>query len=662
MSNFCILDFETVSACDLKRTGARVYAQHPTTEVLCAAYQFEGDQIPRLWLPGHAPFSLGDATLLIAHNAAFEIAIWEEIMEEDYGWPTLPRDWHDTMAACLMRALPAKLEQALAVLRLPMQKDAIGSTLVRKLNHDMRKKGTYDRSPETLQRVGEYCMTDVVAEFNLHRCLGMLPEGERRVWLHDRTVNERGVHIDLPLVRAMQEIVAKASAPLVKEFAKLTDGLSVNQRDKLLDWLRPHGVDLRDLTKKSVAAVLGDDDDEPEEIDAAPSPRVDLRRMDEKAHRALEIRRVLGSAAIKKLNILSECIAADGRAHGVQQYHGACSGRWAGRLFQPHNFPTKTLELDGHAADPETVVDVLRSGDPELVQAVLGEPINAVASSLRHTIMASPGHDLAAGDFMGIEARIVLHMSGQTDKAAMMAAGQDVYCDMASLIFGYPVIKGIHKFERDIGKHAVLGLGYGLGEQQFALKYAPDRPIDFSRHVVKTYRKDWAPCVPKMWYAMHDAAALTVHTKRPHEAYGIVFGLEDGWLYERLPSGRKLWFYNPQPFKRSVPWDENELRPGFSYQAQKKGQWQTVYAHGGLIVGITVQAIDRDLLVWGMSNCEKAGVPVILNVHDECITEPRSGTLTEKMLANILGDVPKWCQQIGIPVGVDAWVGRRYRK
>ena len=36
------VDFETRSRCDLKKCGGRIYAEHPSTEVLCAVLSLNG--------------------------------------------------------------------------------------------------------------------------------------------------------------------------------------------------------------------------------------------------------------------------------------------------------------------------------------------------------------------------------------------------------------------------------------------------------------------------------------------------------------------------------------------------------------------------------------------------------------------------------------------
>ncbi len=139
------LDFETASNVDLRKVGAWAYAEHPTTEVLCAAWIFHELGSSYVWVPGVNDELLGGlrqeaahTTIFEAHNASFEQAIWHYIMVPRYGMPPIPIGrWDCTMACCLYRALPASLDAAAKVLGLSEQKDMEGSKLTLSLSKPM---------------------------------------------------------------------------------------------------------------------------------------------------------------------------------------------------------------------------------------------------------------------------------------------------------------------------------------------------------------------------------------------------------------------------------------------------------------------------------------------------------------------------------------------
>ena len=663
------LDFETASAVDLKKAGAWRYAEDPTTEILCAAFAFGDDPEEGryyIWKPRQhrmiteagsylAQAATDPDVTFIAHNTSFEKAIWRNIMVPEYGFPDIPNSrWHDTMAMAAMRVLPQELEHCVQVLGLGEQKDTDGSRLTRSLSKP-RKDGSYDRSPATLTRVEEYCAQDIRTEVALHKRLGWLPPGERSVWLLDQRINERGVRLDLEFIRAAQKIVDEASAPLLQEFKRLT-GVNVTQGEKFKSWLGAQGITVGSLDKEHVAALLGGDidDEDLETLEVAPD-----YELSDPVRRALSIRQLIGSASVKKLARMETCVCADGRARGLLQYHGAGPGRWAGRLLQPQNFPRGTLKEDGEATPVDTVVDTILTGDHEYVDLILGPPVEAVVSALRHAIISDEDRRLVVGDFATIELRVNLALAGQQDKIDLLAAGLDPYVDMASQIYKRPIDKKKDPAERQTGKNSVLGLGFQMGAPKFRLRYAKDQPIEFCNNVVRVFRKEWAPLVPSNWYDLDAAAIDAVHRKRPCEAHGVLYQLEDGWLTARLPSGRKLWYFNPRPIRKAMPWDETDIRLAFTYQAMKKGQWATIDAFGGLLTENVVQALARDLMVAAMFKCEKNGLPVVLTVHDEIVTEPLVADADPKALEQIMQDRPDWAIAMNIPVKAECWAGEQ---
>ena len=185
------IDFETRSACDIKKHGAWVYSEHPTTEVLCLSLKWEGQQ-PFLRIPENGTdvgLSLHHADVIEAHNASFEYAIWLNVCMKKYGWPALPVEKLRCSAAkAAMHSLPRSLDGACRALGLPIQKDMEGYRLMlrmcrprnaRKGEPEINPKdphGLYwNEDPADLERLYKYCMQDVIAEEALSNALADLP-------------------------------------------------------------------------------------------------------------------------------------------------------------------------------------------------------------------------------------------------------------------------------------------------------------------------------------------------------------------------------------------------------------------------------------------------------------------------------------------------------
>jgi DNA polymerase len=659
-----VLDFETCSGIDLKIAGSSAYAQHPTTEVLCLSFEWSGTIAT--WTPGDASLAgtelwrlaVDSEVTFVAHGAGFEKDIWRYIMVPQFGFPDIPNSrWADTMSVCAMKQIPQQLEVGARVLGLNIEKDMEGSRLTVGLSRFNKKTGMLpERTPEIMERVYRYCETDVRTQRSMLNRIGHLTEGERKVWLLDQRINERGVRIDLDYVSACRGIVDKASKPLAAEFTSLT-GLKVSQAVKIADWVRGQGVVIPNLTKETLAVLLGDDDEE-DQYDYGETGQ----DIPGDVHRALSIRRLIGSASIKKLSRMEQCVGGDGRVRRLLQYHGAGPGRWAGRLLQPQNFPRGTLEIDDKAPPPEIVVDAIMSRDPEYVAAVIGPPVETVVSGLRHALIPDLGRKYLSGDFAQIEARIVLALAGEQGKLDIMRAGGSLYLDMGGLIYSRPLDKKKDPEEYQTAKNTVLGLGFQMGWRKFKARYAKDKPDEFAQRIVKLYREVWAPGVPDVWGGLEEAAVRTVWDKTPHEAYGVLYALEDGWLTARLMNGRKIWYRDPQPVRKVMPWDDTDVRPAWTYRALKMGQVKTIDAFGGLLTENVVQGLARDLLVTAMFKLEKENFPIVLTVHDEALAEPMEKDVDEQAFAQVMTDLPSWARELQVPVAVETWSGGRYRK
>ncbi len=361
------LDFETASGCDLKKAGSYVYAENPTTEItaLCFisdfGYGWEVD-VTKL-RPEDNPdlhgFALDPEVMFVAHNALFERNIWKRIMVERFGWPDIPIErWHDTMAVCLMKGLPAKLDVVTRVLGFG-GKDMEGNKIALGLSKFRKKTGMLEWTPELLKRTSAYCMDDVHKEVMVLRRTHNFYGGERKVWEMDQRINDRGIRLDDKYIHACMGVIERAMPPLLSRFHELT-GLKPTQGEKFKGWLGANGLKIDSLNKETVSRIMGEDVDDDPDNDQISMPLT----LPPLCREALYIRGLAASASVKKLPAMLACQGSDGRARGLVQYHGAGPGRWAGRILQPHNFPRAGVDVgDNETASPDELVAAIMEGD-----------------------------------------------------------------------------------------------------------------------------------------------------------------------------------------------------------------------------------------------------------------------------------------------------------
>jgi DNA polymerase len=139
MGDVLHLDFETRSASDLFAEGLHLYAEHPTTEVLCAAWAFNDGEVSLWHRDGGDSLDpvfrhVADGGLVYAHNAAFEYEIWRNVSLSPYGQPEMrPDQLRCTAAIARFNGLPGDLKRAAWAVGMPEQKDDRGRFLINKL-------------------------------------------------------------------------------------------------------------------------------------------------------------------------------------------------------------------------------------------------------------------------------------------------------------------------------------------------------------------------------------------------------------------------------------------------------------------------------------------------------------------------------------------------
>jgi len=689
-----IVDFETFSELDVRDVGAWAYAEHPSTEILCMSHGYPGKP-KQIWHPGEEfPQYLIDHVEaghpIEAHNVAFERAVWYFILHMQMFIP-MPIRWLDTMAVCAYRSVPLGLDQVGTVLDLDIKKDKEGKKLLQKLSKPRKptKKNpsTRNRDPELLARLDRYCILDGEAEDSLGETLGDLPVDEFSVWVMDQRINHRGVLVDMDAVHAAIKIVDTISDRLNSELRKITRDpeISGTKVAKLLAWLRKNGLEsIGDLQAGTVDNYL--------EQNAEVKKRTGDNWLPDGVVRALEIRQLLSRASASKLIRFRDCVNTDGAIRGLLQYHGAGTGRWSGRLVQPQNFPRgnlnlpKSLKLSGNQK-MEYLIECIKLGDPDILELHFGDPMEAIASALRGMFVARSGKQFYVADFAAIEARVVMWLAGQLDALDAFykydkGIGPDIYCVTAGDIYKRPIDKDKDPDERQLGKITVLGCGYQMSgarlQEQARDSYKTEVSLDMANLMVETFRTKYDQ-VPLLWKNLENAAIKAVRYKRYAETVssnGVKVGFEyikdaaGPWLTMILPSGRKLWYFNPGLEEKEISYRDKETgemktftKLSLHYEGRnnkKGGAWSRVYTYGGMLTENAVQAIARDLMVAAMYRVEEAGYRIVLSVHDELVSEAEPTRDVKEYEKLVAGPNPEWAK--GCPVAAEAWTGPRYRK
>lgn len=631
------VDFETRSAVDLRKTGVYKYAADPSTDIWCMAYKAPWSDDVLVWQPGdEVDAYLEDwiraGGLLSAWNANFERTIWNNIMVGRYQWPdTRINQWRCTMAQASAMGLPRALGQAAAVLGVEEQKDKAGAALMlrmarpRKVNAD----GSYTwwDTKDKLDTLVAYCRQDVRTELSVAEVLNAMPDSERRLYQLDQRINDRGVKVDRDLIERVSKLANSASENIDAEIKRLTNGqvkAATNAMD-LTAWLRGYELNVTSVDKQTVTRMLSIDGLHPI------------------IKQVLKLRQDGAKSSTAKYDAMVHAANADDRMRGLLMYHGAATGRWSGRLVQPQNFPRPLKKND----ELETIIAKLKA-DEDVSEHGAGTII--ASDLLRSMLIAEDGHRLMFADYSAIEARVLAWVAGQNDLVETFRKGGDVYKEMASAIYN-KAVDAISDNERQVGKMAILGCGYGMGGKRFAEQCRTmgiEVDEDEAKRIVAVYREK-NNRIAQYWRDVEQDFVDMV------KEAGRVRSVE-----LPLPSGRSLTYHNPRIIQRETPWGAMRDTAQVDTLNSVTRQWVSQIIWGGLLTENVVQATARDLMATAMMALEVKGYNVILSVHDEIISEvpDNFGSLDE--MIDIMTRVPAWAK--GCPINAEGKEGKRYRK
>lgn len=663
------IDFESFSACDLPAAGLHNYAVHPTTGVHCMAFAFDDEPVS-IWIAGEFCYDLTRVFqhvraggLVYAHNAPFELNIWNEICVPRFGWQPLDyKQVRCTMAMCYAMGMPGALENAAPALGVEQRKDAFGKRVMMQLAKP-REDGSFITptvAPEKFEQLYSYCKTDVEVERALHHRLMELPDDEQLIWQIDYEINQRGVAVDLPSIDKAIALVEAETRRLNAAMLAATGGAiaSCSEVALLGKWIRLQGVDIKGVAKSDVLDALGGD-------------------LPDNVRAVLHLRKEAAKSSTAKLIAMKNRASPDGRVRGTKQYHGAATGRWAGRGMQTDNFPRPRKGMEA-----AQISDVLTHLDQrDYIDMMYGPVLDAMADTLRSMIVASEGCDLIAQDFSAIEARVLAWLAGEQKVLDIFQTHGKIYEHAASGIF-HVAMSDVTYAQRQVGKVAILALGYGGGVgafQTMAKGYNVKVP-DAEADEIKTAWRNVHPKIVRYWYALEDAAIAALREGGVHKAGAlgrqVAFKKSGSFLWCQLPSGRVLCYPYPEIRQIETPWGAPKEALTYmteldSTAAKKraplkddcaKGRWQRISTYGGSLAENVTQAVAADLLRHSIITISDAGYPIVMHVHDEIVVEIESvcddSSLTT--IEHLMSQTPPWAA--GLPVSAEGWRAKRYRK
>lgn len=640
------IDLETYSDADISKTGGYRYCESAEFEILLFGYSMDGAPVQLVDLangeriPNEVLNALTDPAITKwAFNASFERICLSHWLGMPSGTYLDPKQWRCSMIWSAYLGLPLSLAGVGAVLNLDKQKLDTGKDLIRYFCKPCRptiKNGERTRNlprhdPGKWEQFKSYNIRDVETEMEIQRKLSRFPVPES-VWdeYHlDQEINDRGIRLDMQLVRNAIAVDGRSRDDLTAQMQALTALDNPNSVAQMKSWLNDHGMEIGSLGKKEVAAMLKD----------APH---DLRE-------ALLLRQQLAKSSVRKYQAMQNCVCADGRVHGMFMFYGANrTGRFAGRLVQLQNLP------QNHMPDLEQARALVRAGNYETLQMLYDSVPDVLSELIRTAFIPYEGGKFIVADFSAIEARVIAWMAGEQWRLDVFKNGGDIYCASASQMFGVPVEKhGINGHLRQKGKIAELALGYGGSVG--ALKAMGALEMEIPEEELKPLVDAWHdanPNIAKLWWDVDSAVKEAVNLRTSSETHGIQFVYESGFLFICLPSGRRLAYVKPRIGENRFGGESVTYEGGGGTK-----KWERLESYGPKFVENIVQAISRDILCCAMKTLRCCNI--VAHVHDEIIIEADPKVSVEAICEQ-MGRTPSWAD--GLILRADGYETPFYKK
>ena len=649
------IDIETYSSADLSKCGVYKYSESSDFDILLFGYSIDGGEVQVIdlasgeTLPEEILNALTDDSVVKwAFNAQFErvcLSRWLKRMgiTPDKDRPESqflnPSAWRCSMIWSAYMGLPLSLEGAGIVTGLEKQKLKEGKELIRyfsmpckpsKVNAG-RERNLPSDAPNKWAQYKAYNVRDVETELELQAKLHKfpVPESEWQNYILDQVINDRGIRLDMELVREAIRFDERAKQELTYLMQQMTELDNPNSVAQMKEWLSLQGMETDTLAKAAVKELLK----------TAPEP----------LGRVLELRQSLAKSSVKKYTAMRNVVCSDGRVRGLLQFYGANrTGRWAGRLVQVQNLPKNYLP------DLEQARQLVKLGQYEMLEALYDTVPEVLSELIRTAFIPKAGHKFIVADFSAIEARVIAWLAGETWRNEVFATHGRIYEASASQMFNVPLDE-ITKSSplRQKGKIAELALGYGGSVGALKAMGALDMGVleNELQPLVNVWRAA-NPNIVRFWWDVDQAAKTAVQERTITNTNGIQFECRSGMLFVKLPSGRQLSYVKPKIGQNRFG---NDAVTYEGIGATKK--WERIETYGPKLVENIVQAVSRDLLCHAFQrfqHCE-----IIMHCHDELVIEA-DAHISMEALCEQMSQVPPWAE--GLLLRADGFVCPFYKK
>lgn len=517
----CYADFETYWSVDhsLTKMNPIDYVMHPDTEVISLAAKFDDGETHCVFGEDKIANLLSridwSDVMLVGHNmSGFDAMIFA------WRFGVKPKLWGCTLAMSrplFQTTVGGSLKKVSAELGVGAKGDLEAT--------NTKGKHLKDFAPEEVAAMEEYNKLDVELCAGIFKALA--PRTTRQeIQLIDATIRmlvDPEFDLDVDLLERTLADEQQNKKLMLLDLASLTGAYVPGMED----------ADVADAVKKVLAsapkfaALLRDLGVEPPVKPSPTDPEKNIYALAKTDEAFLQLQNhadpVVAAAARARLGVkstllesrIAQFLAAGASLNNKMpiflNYYAATTGRWGGAgSMNQQNMPRVPRDKDGN---------------------IVHKPTNALRLSLR----APKGKKVVVVDLSGIELR-VNHFLWRADSSTELFIEDpekaDLYKDFASKLYNVPVAE-VTKTQRQIGKIAHLGLGFGAGAKTFVTIAKTMGGVDVSEDeaakVVRQWRNEYR-AIKDGWKRCGEAIAHIYNKDYgvPIDPWGFCVTAQDG--------------------------------------------------------------------------------------------------------------------------------------
>lgn len=665
-----VIDFETMNReVDLRKVGAFTYIHHDAFYPLCVSWSEESeDEVHHIDLLRHKheiakiikeKILRGrnfHEIMFAAWNIGFDQIVFEKFIQGSY-------QWIDIQAVAAYFNLPLDLDTCAGIL-LSQRKMEGGNVLVKELN-----RGSRDPDSETTEDLLNYCDQDVLLEKRLLEILpwDLLPAWEQKTFYATEKINLDGIQVDTNLAESLIKAVDWLKDQMLNEcrnlYSKRFVRLDFSSARRFLYHLETLGFHAPNSQWPVLQELM-----RTHPLGSAIAP-------------FLETKRIIGSTFPAKFNAIINMSQIDGRVHGLFRYHATHTGRWASSGVQFQNLKRTSKSELPILLD---AIDLMAWNDYHGLYKRCGESgitmYDIITQMIRPCFIPDDDELFIVADYTGIEARMAVWLADDQEHLKLYREGGDPYCEIASMIYGRE-ITATDETERAVGKVAVLGGQYGMKGSTFESAYndilkqggvTGDQVVARFREAYPKFSSTKQPY--GIWSQYVNAFKLSMKNqpakagKCEFESFLLPYHLPGeldplGCTEIKLPSGRSIFFWNPQIFDGwKIQYTRLQDPACRFYKASGKFNLVTTHLHGGKILENVASGLSRDLLCFHLIKLHEYNFKVRGLIHDEVVISiPKYAEKTlVKDIREILTSKPLWLKEF--PLDVELFSTTRYAK